>query len=319
MAALHLPKRFIVRRERRTQQLDSRRCIEGLRNSFPACAPATSHFSSPHFGRSSIMQRICLFSGIAIAAFAATNAFAQVPDSIQRGQGISQNPANPSVRADRPMHDQYQTPSTHMQAYGTPGRRYSIAPRASRTVVGQSADAELATCLSIDNQGEIDAGHMALQKSQNDDVKQFAQEMVNAHAKMIQDLQRFTGGVAQTSAAAPAEAGRAPASNVQQAGGVAHPSANGLDHIALKQELADQCKQTMQREWSEKSGAEFDKCYIGQQIGAHLHAIDAMRVAQNHASPELRQTLDQGVQTASAHLQHAKDLMKKLESQSASK
>jgi predicted outer membrane protein len=267
------------------------------------------------------MQRICLFSGIAIAAIAVTttNAIAQVPDSIQRGQGISQNPANPSVRADKPSHDQFQTPRTHMQDFGTPGRRYSIAPRASRTIVGQSADAELATCLSIDNQGEIDAAHMALQKSQNAEVKQFAQEMVDAHAKMIQDLQRFTGGAVQTSATAPAGAGQAPVGTVQQAGGAAHQAANGLDHIALKQELADQCKQTMQREWGEKSGAEFDKCYIGQQIGAHLHAIDAMRVAQNHASPELQQALDQGVQTASAHLQHAKDLMKKLEGQSASR
>jgi hypothetical protein len=41
-----------------------------------------------------------------------------------------------------------------------------------------------------------------------------------------------------------------------------------------------------------------------------------MKVARNHASPELQQALDEGIQTASDHLQHAKDLAKKLEGQS---
>lgn len=90
-----------------------------------------------------------------------------------------------------------------------------------------------------------------------------------------------------------------------------------LDTLALKRELGELCKQTFEREFSKKSASEFDKCYLGQQIGAHLHAIDAMKVAHNHASNDLRKVLDEGIQTAQQHLQHAKELAKKLEGQSS--
>jgi len=46
------------------------------------------------------------------------------------------------------------------------------------------------------------------------------------------------------------------------------------------------------------------------QIGIHHMAVDTMTVFRNHASPALQQVLDDGIQTAQAHLKHAEKLMK---------
>ena len=44
------------------------------------------------------------------------------------------------------------------------------------------------------NHGEIDAAKMALRKSQNEQVKQFAQRMVDDHTKMLADLHQVEQG-----------------------------------------------------------------------------------------------------------------------------
>ena len=43
------------------------------------------------------------------------------------------------------------------------------------------------------NYNEIDASKMALQKSQNDQVKQYAQKMIDDHQKMLDDLHALAG------------------------------------------------------------------------------------------------------------------------------
>jgi hypothetical protein len=85
-----------------------------------------------------------------------------------------------------------------------------------------------------------------------------------------------------------------------------------LDFVSVKRELGEQCLQTAIAELEQKSGAEFDKCFVNMQIGAHLHAIDTMLVFQNHVSPELNKVLADGIQTSRGHLQRAKDLAKRL-------
>ena len=103
-------------------------------------------------------------------------------------------------------------------------------------------------------------------------------------------------------------------------------SANGAaDHavaakiLQIKKELGEQCLKTTQSELSAKKGPEFDKCYMTQQVMAHLHMIDTMTVYKNHASPTLQSLLDEGISTAQSHLTHAKDLCKKCEAQTGAK
>ncbi len=276
----------------------------------------------------------------------------------QQSQGTQPRQSNPNVQGGA---------SSSSSATQGSGRnsvetdRGASSGHGASMMSGRSPDAELAACLIVDNECAVTAGQIAQQRSQNEEVKQFAQQMVQAHGQMIAKLQQVAGeagaggaqgatgrsgtGSQSTSgsqttsgrASDPSEAARAggttpgagstvrsstqssvgsdaAARSDQTAGGRSSMQHGGrLDHVALKRELGELSKQTLQRELSQKTGSEFDMCYIGGQIQAHLHAIDAMKVAQNHASGELRPLLDQGIQEAQTHLQHAKDLAKKLE------
>jgi hypothetical protein len=88
----------------------------------------------------------------------------------------------------------------------------------------------------------------------------------------------------------------------------------GLNFIAVIRQMDQQREQQLTRELGEKHGAEFDNCYVGQQIGAHMEMLDKIRVLRQYASPQLQQVLAQGEQTTQQHLDQFKHLMKSLES-----
>src|SRR5690606_5885149 len=64
-----------------------------------------------------------------------------------------------------------------------------------------------------------------------------------------------------------------------------------LDVAALARDLGRECLATARRELEQKSGADFDKCYVGMMIAAHMDAVDKLEVFRNYASGELRQVI----------------------------
>src|SRR4051812_5597150 len=71
-------------------------------------------------------------------------------------------------------------------------------PRATSAVpVDASSDRMLAHCLIVDNRGEIEMAQFALQHSQNDDVKNFAQQLIADHSKMLASLESLGRGAQQ--------------------------------------------------------------------------------------------------------------------------
>jgi predicted outer membrane protein len=199
-------------------------------------------------------------------------------------------------------------------------------------------DAILANWLLVDNENEVALAQLAQQRAQETEVKQFAQRMIDDHQQFIGKLQRFAGpegrrdpnirreGAARNqeetrdeveqatprTAQAPARQPQ-PAAQQRQPGAAQRGQGGMLNHVALKRELGEQCLQTARRELEQKKGIEFDQCFMFQQAMMHMQAVDTMTVFKKHASPELRQVLEEGIQTAQQHLEHAKDLAKKLE------
>jgi predicted outer membrane protein len=179
-----------------------------------------------------------------------------------------------------------------------------------------SADSQLASCLIVDNQGEIALGKLAQQKSKDNDVKQFAEKMVQDHTQFMKQLEQFAGaqdGNANMNATGPLQGAGStdravPGAMMQPMGGQA------LNFVALKQEIGKKCLEMTEREMQQKEGSQFDKCYIGQQIGAHMQVLATLEVVRNQASPELASVLDKGIETTKTHLEHAQKLAKSLES-----
>jgi predicted outer membrane protein len=236
---------------------------------------------------------------------------------------------------------------------GQPGQ--PVGGQSGQLTAGQSGqpnktDSELAAWLIIDNQGEIAAAKIAEQRASSNEVKQFAQQMINEHSQFLDKLQRFAGeqggslangqpatsgvqiqgadGSNQAGATAgnqgsatnqiqatTTERGQSGTQNRQQAiaGG---SDSHGLDIVDLKRRLGEQCKASLQRELESKSGRDFDKCYSGQQLAAHMQMLDTLEVFKNFASGDLRRVIEEGIGTTQNHLKHARQLVQDLDKSS---
>jgi putative membrane protein len=172
-------------------------------------------------------------------------------------------------------------------------------------------DWQIAEWISVDNQGEVALAEIAEQHASDKDVKQFAQQMVDEHTEFLQKLQRLTGvgGAKQAQDQANREQVQQPRQNQAPQG----QFQQGLDLIALKHQLGDQCRQSASRELERKEGAEFDMCYMGMQIGMHMQMLDTLKVMSRHASQELDQLIEEGEKTTESHLEHAKRIMASLD------
>jgi predicted outer membrane protein len=89
--------------------------------------------------------------------------------------------------------------------------------------------------------------------------------------------------------------------------------------VTIHRELADECLQSAKKELSGKEGSEFDQCYMGMQIGAHMKMLDELKVFKNHATGRLQQDIEDGISTTEEHLKEAKSIYDKLAGTNTSK
>jgi predicted outer membrane protein len=232
-----------------------------------------------------------------------------------------------------------------------PRRAAAVAP--SDAVAGaKSLDHVLVSCLMTENQGGIALARIAQQRATTKEVKAFAEQMVRDHSQFVSKLQAVstadrkdvprtlperrqplddTGGTKTNDADDPrerlggdaqrpnrADPGQRPAPGLAEkdaddARGAAGKTATVGALMQIKDELAQRCLASAQRELEQKSGEEFDKCYIGMQIAAHMKMADTLAVFQRHASGELKETLGECEQTTKEHLAKAKEIIKSLD------
>ena len=85
----------------------------------------------------------------------------------------------------------------------------------------------------------------------------------------------------------------------------------------IEKQIGERCLQNAKEELQKKSGAEFDKCYVGMAIGAHMQAIAALEVIGEQTQGQLAQVAKQAQPKVQEHLEHAKQLAKQLEGQAS--
>jgi predicted outer membrane protein len=202
----------------------------------------------------------------------------------------------------------------------------------------------LANCLLAKNKGEVELSEIAKQKSDNPEVKQFAEQMIQDHGKLVEQLQPLAGMQQQIRGAAdaPAQPGETTALPGSPGAGQTIPptgttaaappigtatdaTANVKERIGsggaihqlmqIEKQIGDHCLQNAKDELQQKSGVEFDKCYVGMALGAHMQALSALEVIGQQPG-QLGQIAQQAQPTVQKHLEHAKQLMKQLEGQS---
>ena len=179
------------------------------------------------------------------------------------------------------------------------------------------------------SQGEADLANFALKRTQNDEVRQFAQMMIKDHENFDKQLEQYAnlggerGGAATEQAntagnnatnpanpqpadrnpneANPANANQANANQAHRHGALADLPKGGGPRIAWRRS---------EKQLGQFQGADFDRAYLGQQFWGHVVFIANAETAQKHVSNnDLKQLIAQGQQTAEHHLQDAQRLI----------
>jgi len=94
--------------------------------------------------------------------------------------------------------------------------------------------------------------------------------------------------------------------------GINRENSAASDWNTIHREISDQSLASTKADLQKKTGSEFDKCYMGQQVMAHMKTLDELKVFRNHATGELRSDIDHSIQMATHHLEEAKKITEKL-------
>jgi putative membrane protein len=139
--------------------------------------------------------------------------------------------------------------------------------------------------LASANIAEIEAGKMAASKAQSPDVKKFAQQMVQDHSKMLDDLK-----------------------SLAKSKGVALPDNAPMKDMAQSKLL------------ERKSGGEFDKDYMEHMVKDHeKNAKDTENIAAKAKDPQFKSAVQQANGKIREHLQMAQRIAQGAAAGSSSK
>jgi predicted outer membrane protein len=192
----------------------------------------------------------------------------------------------------------------------------------------QEVEQFLAQCLLTKNQGEVEIAQFAAERSQNPQVKQFAQMLIQDHRAAVQRLQGLTGAQASTQpdgnirpAGFTGQEGRQQTAQpgAVQAGGSTRPSAGGGDAAlrelaTIERQVAERSQQALREKLQSKQGAEFDQCFVGSQVFGHMQMLATLEVVQQQASGQLRQLAQESHPKVKHHLEQAEQLAEQLTS-----
>jgi putative membrane protein len=154
------------------------------------------------------------------------------------------------------------------------------APQASSShsaQMGSSQDKQFIMKSSEGSLAEVELGKLALQKSQNPDVKQFAQKMIDDHTMLMNNMKPYADQM-----------------------GVKPPTKLNAKHQQLENRLKS------------LSGDKFDKEYIKAMVADHHHDLGEFMAEESKAAdPGFKQTVTQGTQVIREHTQMIDDIAKK--------
>jgi predicted outer membrane protein len=191
-------------------------------------------------------------------------------------------------------------------------RSNSATPQATQHAGGMhetNLDANVAACALLANQEEVALAEFALQHTQNADVKKFAEMLVRDHRAAISKLERFAPYAANVQFRGRGNGANANARDTKEGKrNAGERQDEGSRFFAMERRAHEECLSMIENELSQKQGAEFDECYLGSQIGAHIGMLAKLTAADEFVSPELKQVIDEAMQTTRHHLDEAKKL-----------
>ena len=188
---------------------------------------------------------------------------------------ISVLPGIAQSQTQSPSQSQMQSPGTTTPSRG--GMSSSSSSSSSQQGLA-SADASLLKNIAQTNMAEIEAGKVAVSKSQSAEVKQFAQMMIDDHTKALSEVQELA-----------------------QAKNVKLPNGPDVMHKGVMVE------------YKALRGNTFDSRYMKQSgLGDHEATVKLLKKTQDQAKDaDLKALATKMLPVVEGHLQHAQQLAQK--------
>jgi len=169
-------------------------------------------------------------------------------------------------------------------AASTPAPQPAPVADTTATAGATVTDPQIAAIVVAANNVDIEAGKLAKSKTSNPKVKEFAERMITDHT-----------GVNKAATDLVTKLGVTPEEN---------PTSQQLT------QGGEQNRQSLQG----KSGADFDRAYVSNEVTYHQAVLDAIdkTLTPNAQNAELKALLQQTRPAVAAHLQHAQQLQASL-------
>ena len=145
------------------------------------------------------------------------------------------------------------------------------------------SDGDLVAAIHAVNDAEIESGNAALAAAKSEDVKAFARRMVDDHTVSNAKIDRWLAAESGVTSA------EGPMTRTFRAGAARD-----------KQQLAG------------KTGADFERAYVAQQIEAHQATLAVIDSEGRGASQSLTGLLEDARNMAAGHLEHARTLQARI-------
>jgi len=196
---------------------------------------------------------------------------------------------------------------------------------------GASMQNFLVTKLMLCNKAEIELGQMATDQAQNEDVKAYAEKLVNDHRQLNEKLTQFQAGMKRQAGQASQRQGNQAQVKSQQ-GQQIQPGKDAKQDqpgqaqqgqerqvpqqlTSIVQKTADAQLQMAKEMLQEQKGQDFDMAYLGLKVVSHAQALAELRAIENIGSPEFQQLVKTAEEKVSGHLEQAKSLAKKVKAE----
>jgi putative membrane protein len=156
------------------------------------------------------------------------------------------------------------------------------------------------------DRSEIEASQLARDRAQDEQVKNFAQQVHDDHTQNMRQLDQLaqSAGIENTGSATPAPAPPPPGAPGTP------PTTTGAQGQAAVANLEAMHQQTMSALQS-ATAADFDRAFVDGQVSGHQQALSILQQVQSRVQDEqLRQHLTQTIATVQQHLQQAQQLQR---------
>ena len=197
----------------------------------------------------------------------------------------------------------------------------------------QLDDAALAAWVLAGFEAEQQISETVAEKTNNEQVKAFAQMTIKEHAALAEKLRQVAGGPSagqrpegirrQPTATVnprgkqpgqprtqPGEPTRQPAQPRNARFRGAQASQNPA--VSLHEEIAEKCAQATVEGMQQAQPEQLNEWYVGQSLISHMNMKATLEVLQPKASPELKPILAEASQAVEEHLQEAQQLLEEL-------